>query len=900
MLVLSTAIPDSHSTATHDNVQSPSMTRKRPGASVSDTPKRARCGRRPDVKNDAFPSWLQDAAAAFVNATPPLNWTGGFYSWGTWLDTLRNQSLWTATHEVQPPWRQLVDACRTSGQVCGTAALYRAKNDLVSAIINLVYRRGETQRLSIAKQKPAAERDIMRRIRAVVTRQRRHESASPTLIRYLDLAFVFSAYKDCRLAQKPKESFAQVSTQVEEELNFLQNKPSAKQTGAVTQRMESYMWQHRWLPWYEQMPHMKDAMLISAREAAHAFCNGLPCPKFGVGTGVRGLSRDHLAGAGIMDEWLLTLFDESISPRWRRLAEVYEEATKDWRGEEGKLLEEISRRVIERILEPLTEMNDSLDSDHCKLVDATPGIVVTQSARIPGRFTFRLLVELHVHLVMFCEYLHKKFHGRLLPSIEDIHPGVLLFDELSRRITEVRTHMDEEKAERLIMSCLRAPELHDPHTHPSQEALQSCKDYQIAAIKAAVGPAVMFACKKPEDLVEAEIVSESDPLMFAAIIAGWDPILAARIVDAAVRIGKKTREQFVSGEGCGLDIYTHRRVLVCDAAIDRCRGDRRAAAEIMMKLEPVWDVCTCDKEIGSFSPDGILLLKLAVERGNFEAATAFGNFIGEEHWEAHRNACGVTRSNEIAIDYLCRGLTAGDVGAARSLIHLLCNQSPSRAESNSETTSFSKKLVEKARESLEVAAKDVPAIALYLGYLHSIGANGLDTDCNSAMGWYKRVLLSNKVNTRFKAHAANNIAVLKALHGSRDDEHEDVRIYHYLRTAAAASNPKASTNLAALTTINTNAGRSDVLSAMKMYKEIFQSCTKESLSVTVIQTNDEQMQLNVMEVKISKDKQDAFCQELKAEGMDLEKYGEVKVRETIPYTIVDEDGVDTGDKSNTV
>ncbi|KAI0567236.1 hypothetical protein FGB62_3g128 [Gracilaria domingensis] len=897
MLVVNNAPPTSHSTPSQDAHHSPSMARKRPAAQVSDIPKRARCGRRPDVKHEAFPSWLQDAAAAFVNAAPPLKWTGGFYSWGTWLDALRNEALWNSEHKVQPPWRQLVDACRKSGQVCGTAALYRAKNDLVSAIINLVYRRGETQRITIAKQKPAVERDVMRRVRAVVTRQRRHEAASLTLIRYLDLAFVFSAYKDCRLAQVPKESFTEISIQIEEELNFLQSKPSAKQTGAVTQRMESYMWQHRWLPWYERMPHMKDAMLISAREAAHAFCNGLPCPRFGVGTGVRGLSRGHLAGAGIMDEWLITLFDESISPRWRHLAEVYEEATRDWRGEESKLLEEISRRVIERILEPLTEMNDSLDSDHCKLIDATPGIVVTHSARIRGRFTFRLLVELHVHLIMFCEYLHKKFHGRMLPSIEDIHPGVLLFDELSLRIAEVRTHMDDEKAELLINSCLRAPDLHDPHTHPSPEALQSCKDYQTAAIRAALGPAIMLGCKMPDELAEAETVSESDPLMFAAIIADWDPILAARIVDAAVRIGKKTREDFLNGGGCGLDFYTHRRVLVCDAAIDRCRGDRRAAAEIMTRLEPVWDACYNDKEIGSFSPDGIVLLKLAVERGNFEAATAFGNFIGEEQWETHRNACGVERNTKSAINYLCRALTAGDVGAARSLIHLLCSRNLSRSESNPRQASFSQELVKKAHESLEVAAKDVPAIALYLGYLQAVGASGLEVDCSSAMGCYKQVLLSSKVSTRFKAHAANNIAVLKALHCSPGDvEHEDVRICHYLRTAATATNPKAGANLAALTTVATNAGEPDLEKAVEMYQQIFRSSAKGS-PVTVIRTDEKKMEMTVTEVHIDKDKQEMFCQDLEVEGRDLEKYGRVMASETLPCTSVKEGGVDAGRKS---
>lgn len=626
---------------------------------------------------------------------------------------------------------------------------------------------------------------------------------------------------------------------------------------------------------------MSNDLLITAREAAHAFCDGLHCPKFDVGTGVRGQSRDHLAGTGIMDKWLVTLFDEPVSPRWRRLAQVYDTAVQEWHGEEGKLMEEISRRVIERILEPLTEITDDLDSDHCKIVDATPGIVITQSTRIRGRLTFRLLAELNIHLIMFCEHLHARFHGKILPSIEDIHPAVVLFDELGRRVAQVRTHLEPDQAERLFASCLRAPELHNAYTHPSEEALQNCKDYQTAAIKAAIGPSRIANCVKTEDYPEVDNVSESDPLMFAAIVAQWDPQLAARIIDAAVRIGKKKREEFLHGKGSNLDLYTHRRTVVCGAAIDRCRGNHRAAADIMNKLRPVWSVFEGDKGVGSFTRDGLLFLKGAVEGGNFEAAVALGIFIGDEEWEDHRQACGVQRDYAAGIEYLCRAVLVGDVGASRDVIHLVCDQMavwtgapPQRGDPRCE-------LVQKVRECLEIAARDEPAIALYLGYLHSVGAPGIESDCKFSMGYYKRVLQSNKVNTEFKAHAANNIAILKALHCDSNGCEDDVSVAQYLRTASIVGNQKADSNLAALMTVKA-VGEADVRRAAQIYERVFRAEGKD-VAVSVLQTDGDGTELKVFELLVKKSRQQAFCRDLISEGMDLQTYGRILANETIVY-----------------
>lgn len=865
---------------------------------LDSSPKRCKLPRKSDLaRQDPAPQWLHDAAAAFVANTPPLNWTGGFYSWGTWLDHLRSLTLWSPQHPTAPapPWRALIDACCSSRQVHGTAALYRAKSDLVTVIINYVYRRAEAHRFSTSNYTPPPERDVMRRVRAVVTRQRRHESVSLTLIRFLDFAFVFSAYKDCHLAAAAREnahSLSHISNQVEAELLFLDAKPTAKEIREATLRMESFMWQNRWLPWYEQVPGVRDEMVIRAREAALSFCDGIPFPQLNVRTGVRGLPRDHLAGSNSMNEWLFSLFDPSISSRWAQLSAVYETAVRDERGEEDPLLEETSRRVVEIVLKPMTEVKDSTDAAHSKLVDATPGIVVTQSLRIPGRFTFRQLLELHIHLALFSHYLHSTFHGCRLPSVQEIHSGVVLFEGIRSRVLDVRSLIDNHQAEILFRWCLAIPDSHKSELHPTPVAHKSCIAYQKAAIRAALGPAVMVFCRRPKDSLPESQVAESDPLAYAALIAEWDPPLAARIIDAAVRINHRVRNEFLSGNGEGVDLYTHRRVLVCDAAIDSCRGDTKAAARIMTRLHPVWDVFEADKCVGKYDQRGAMALKIHVGKGNFEAAAAFGALLCNEGWAERRRACRTELDIEKGIVYLCKAVSMGDTGAACDLIHLLQSSSIVPAV---QTWKMPQRVSDYVIECFEVAAREEPSLQLFLGYLHSLGAPGIPADCKRAIKSYQMVLQSHIPGTAFQAFAANNIGALKALNsGILDGTSDgDIPTEEYFKAAAFIGDKKAESNLAAVLLHDREEGQNDLNVVTEIYGRCFNSSNGNS-PVTVIQTNRTSNQMTIFEMLVESGRQDKFCKDLKAEGMKVEQYGKVLVQEVLPCS----SGTPTGNKEN--
>lgn len=834
------------------------------------------------TRQDPAPPWLHEAAAQFVSNTPALKWTGGFYSWGTWLDDLRQLHLWThsATHPAPAPWRALIDACKQSGQVRGTAALYRAKIDLVTVIINFVFRRGEAQRLTHKGETPAAERDVMRRVRAVVTRQRRHEAVALTLIRFLDLAFVFSAYRDARLSEAARKgsSAAEVRSQVESELLFLDLKPTAKDIRHVTVEMENHMWTCRWLPWYEQVPGVRDEMVIEARDAARSFCVGLPFPHVRVGAGVRGLSRDHLAGAGSMDQWLVSLLDLRLSRRWAGLAAVYLRAVEDERGEEDMLLEETSRRVLQTMLEPLTEVRDGLDPAHSKLIDAAPGIIVTQSVRISGRFTFRQLLELYIHLSMFGRYLHSNFHHCALPSIDEIHSGVVLFEEIRRRAFEVRAVTDSDKLDTLMRWCLSTQEYHSPDS----PALKSCVAYQQAAIRAALGSAMLRFKANPGAPFPESDVAESDPLTYAAVVAEWDPPLAAKIIDAAVRIGKPTRSRFMSGHGEGIDLYTYRRLVVCSATRERFLGDSQAAARLMKRFYAVWEVCEQDKGVGGFDRRGVIHLQAAADKGNFEAYSAYGMLLCSPEWEEHREQCGLARDVESGIVLICKAVAVCDTGAARDLIHLLVsNPSPH----NTDGWHIPQPLVDYAVRCLREAAREEPALRLFLGYLYSQGATGIPIDYNASAVAYQCVLESVSAGPRYQAHAANNLGVLRVFNPSSVNGGASRRgeALDYIKIAAAASDARAESNLAALLCLE---GR-DSYPQLEMAKQTYWNCleTRGSGSpLTVLQFNRDPMQVTVFDVIVAEQKQRSFCNDLSWEGMPLEQYGTILSAETRAYS----------------
>lgn len=844
-----------------------------------DNSRRHKTLRKSEARSDTAPKWLHDAAANFVADTPSLKWTGGFYSWGTWLDDLRTISIWTApSPHSKPAWRALIDACRASGQVQGTAALYRAKSDLVAIIVNSVFRIGEEQRVMNKGETAAAERDVMRRVRAVVTRQRRHEAVALTLIRFLDLAFVLSAYKDCRLAHAvdERESPAEVNLKVEEELMFFELGPNAREIRAVTRRMEQYMWDNRWLPWYERVPGVRDEMVIQAREAALEFCKDLPFPHVRIGAGVRGLSRDHLAGAGSMDEWLVTLLEPALSSRWARLAEVYEIAVRDERGEEDALLEETSRRVLQTVLEPLIEVRDGMDTAHSKLVDAAPGIVVTQSVRIPGRFTFRQLLELYIHLTMFGEYLQTSFHQCGLPSVDEIHTGVVLYEEIRKRALEVRSVIDFDNVDTFMDWCLVTQE-----QYASMPSKQKILSYQETAVKAALGSAIVRYTANPNAPLPDTDIAQSDPLTYAATVGEWDPFLAAKIIDAAVRIGKETRSRFSNGSNHGLDLYSYRRIIVCDAARERFRGDTLAAARMMRRLHPIWEVCEQDKEVGEVGTKGIMSLRAAAENGNFEACALYGVILCSLEWFEKRIQLNIPTSMETGIEYICRAILMGDTGGAIDLVHLLMSN-PSQQRDY--VWHIPHQLVTHSVQCLRNAAREEPCLQLFVGYLYSVGAKHVPVDCKAAARAYQIVLDSSSSSPRCQAYAANNLGVLRILNapGVHRALADSAKAITYVKAAATILEAKAESNLGALLCLESHSSAEVLESAKQTYWRHLES--KGSSPVAVLQASSDAREVTVFEMLIASQHRESFCRDLRIEGMPLERYGTILNSETLPYS----------------
>lgn len=636
------------------------------------------------------------------------------------------------------------------------------------------------------------------------------------------------------------------------------------------------MWQHRWLPWYEQVPGVRDEMVIEARDAARYFCIGLPFPHVRIGTGVRGLSRDHLAGAGSMDQWLMSLLDLRLSGRWAGLAAVYLKAVEHERGEEDPLLEETSRRVLQTMLEPLTEVREGADT-HSKLVDAAPGIIVTQSVRISGRFTFRQLLELYIYLSMFGQYLHTNFHHSRLPAIEEIYSGVVLFQEIRRRAFEVRSVIESDKVDTLIDWCLSTQEYH----HQESPTLKNCISYQQAAIKAALGAAVLRFIANPNSAFPENDVVEGDPLTYAAIVSEWDTPLAAKIVDAAVRIGNQTRTRFMNGNGDGLDLYTFRRIIVCDAARERFTGDVHAAARLMKRLHPVWEEFEKDKLVGSFDSRGAMALQVASDKGNFEASAFYGSLLCCQEWEDRRRQCGMARNLESGVVLFCKAVSVCDTGAAADLVNLLIT--------NTGTATgywlIPQSLVDYGLRCLRTAARQDASMGLFLGYLYSLGTKGVPIDSKAAASAYQCVLESIQAGPRYQAYAANNLGVLRvfncpAINGAVPPSKKAL---DYFKIAAAASDPKAESNLAALLCLDSFGSYEQLNLAKKEYWKFLRKrgC---NMPLIVLQKDRESRQVTVYELIVAVHEQERFCNDLRWEGMQLERYGTILSADTLPYS----------------
>lgn len=841
--------------------------------------KRIKFSRRVEARPDVIADWLRIAAAEFIECVPSLEWAGGFYSWGTWLQHLCKRDLWCENE----PWLKLIHACRESDQVRGAAALYRVKTDLVSSIINCVYRVGEISRVNQASKQPSAERDIMRRVRAVVTRQRRHDPSALTLIRLLDLAFILSAYVDCRLANSDRAVHAeQVRRQIDRELYFLDRKPDVKVIEEISTSMEQYMRRKMWLPWYEEVPSVRSPIVIKVRESASEFCRDLPYPRMDVAPGGRGLSRDHLASSDGLDRWLISLLDPANHSRWEALrcthahAEGYEE--------EDAVLEELSRRVVEKALERVLEHGAHLDNAQSKLVDAIPGIVDAQSYSSSDRLTFRQFLELYIYLHSFRTYLVSTFYRQGLPSLKDIHDGVTLFWEIADRMSDLRSLVHPVQQERIMSWMIRTVSRTDGLNRVGQTIAKQndeCLRYERAAIGAILGRVFIRFNKRPWHFRERGLrgVSSSDPLTYAAVIAEWDPALASKIIDASIRIGDNVRAKFASGHGEGLDLYIYRRIIVCDAAIERCAGDLKAAGDIVAKLYPVWDTFEDDKAIGTLDRRGVDFITSAIaERGNFEAQTFYGLLLSSVAWAEQRHHCHLEENIELGMRLVVQAFQKGDVAAALDLVNLIQTM-PTHLQKQK-----CRRLVQEAMVALQAGAKSSAVVSLLLGYIYSTGAPGVGMDTVAASEAYERVLEMDDVTASLRAHAANNLAVLCVVKESCTVQ-ESVRAVHYLRLASEAGNWKAKTNLAAMYSKGVLGLERDAVASRELYRDFF-AWTEGSQPACVFRKKVNEDTMCVAEVLVDRSRQQRFCESIEDSSVPLQSFGQVLRREDVPFATV--------------
>lgn len=780
--------------------------------------KRAKYSHKPDDISglgdiDGAPAWLHEACSVFVESTPMLGWLkygsnqcGGFYNWSTWLNQLCSRQFWTCAtsavhencksksdsktrHSNISPWLALVDACRASGHCCSAVALHSLKSDLVSVIINLVFRRAEANRLTDRPCKSVPQQDA---VMCTVARHRRHESLL-TLVCLLDTAFIYSSYRECRLELANRQGKANEGTdagsdntttddndintrdtekEIESELKFLDSKSSPAFLSACA-RMQSFMWKHRWLPWYEQITGMRHDMAILACEAALSFCEGIPLP--------RRLPGERIAtDIEGMNKWLVSLLHPSLVSRWVALAQVHKRAVTEGHGEEEQLMGEICRRVIYRVLELLLAKstsckmnneagNNRVDSEMDQIMDMGPEISLAQSLRIPGRCTFRQLLELYIQLITFGRLLHTTFYHRCTHTVEQHHQQecVSVFWEIRTRVLEIRPLIEPYFVHQLCDWCIAATvkpascfksetrNTNDDYRHNDD----ACLAYQHAAVFAALGPAITLTysrfwasptCKisdnknlktRSDDKCDSDRIvniegidnndkngddgdmdnndnstnntdsstnssptgagatacrginewnknsighrpsngctttaqgpSESDPLVVAATIAEWDPSSALSILDSYVKIGKTLRGQFQKAQGNGLDLYVYRRVAVCQAVLERFDNDVQMTARLMSRFHCVWAACENDKGVGVFDNRGVCVLKSAIEKGNFEAASTYGIMLSCPLWADRRKACDIDRDVEEGLSYICKAVEMYDTAAAADLVHIL-------------------------------------------------------------------------------------------------------------------------------------------------------------------------------------------------------------------------------------
>lgn len=827
------------------------------------------------------PKWLKAAVADFVHSAPRLQLDDSrFDGWAGWLEGACDRNLW----RPKLAWRKLMDVCKAKTEVRGLYKLSKTRTDIIQLIVDSVYRDAEeTHRRRSSPQRKPNEAAIQHQVHAIITRQRHHEVRVLTLSRLVDFALLLSAYVECCMSDCADQGHRESTLrQIEDDLNVVDTRVSAESLNQFSQYMNRFMQSKKWLPWYEEVPSLSNLVVIKVRDAVNRFFEGLPLPRMDMQSGVRGFVRSTLMSTSGMDAWLLTLLESKYLNKWEDLTSSYS-ALSNVAGGEEPLLEEISRRVVGTALEPLLEHSDKLDQAQTTLAGIVPDILMKQSSRHPGLLTFRMLLELYIYLSWFRTRLVELFYTKEVPSCDKIHMAVVLFGQLVDRIAEIRCMLRPEQNMVLMqwsMASIEKPVVHPPFASSSP---LECMQYKKTAIGAVLGRVfIRFNVHAPSfsELNLHNSGASWDPLVYAAVIAEWDPTLAANIIDAAMHITEDLRAQYKAGKGHGVDLYMYRRILVCDAAKDRYGGDPKLAGTILAKLHPVWDVCDRDKSLGTITHKGMDFMRTAVERGNFEAATFYGLLISSPGWANVRKFLGIDQAVEEGIRLILQALENGDYSASIDLANIITSALASRHR-----IPYSKDLIEKIINAMREASNCSPLAALFLGYIFSVGGCGIAPDCDFARNCYEKVLSFPDVTAATRAHAINNLAILITI--GRKSIPNDSTAPEYLVMASVAGNIKAKTNLAAMYCYGVSGIRQDLSAAESVYRDYFSS-TKGLKPVCVMQKSTDPSMVHISQVLVDPARQEMFAKAVGSGSTHLvpQAFGEVLCTEVLPVSVV--------------
>ncbi len=831
------------------------------------------------------PKWLKGAVTDFVRELPPLffdnkSFDGGF---SKWVELCCSRELW----RPKAGWRKLAQTCKESNRIRGIAAAARTRGDILSLVVNNVYREAEAvYRKRISPQRKPDEPALSSQVKNIVHRQHCHERRAITFSWLLRFSFMLTAYVDCILCRSAtdEQTLATAREHVEVELDFLNERVTLESLSRFVLHMKQQMQTRKWLPWYYEAPGFRNGVVTRAREAASTFCVDIP-PLQLLFNDVHGLFRHKVVALTALNAWLVSLLNIRYLNKWEMLTAIFKELRESATGQEEQeqILEELSRKVVDIAIEHPMQHSDKVDQGQILLAKIVPEISNRQSVRSPGRLTFRMVLELHIYLTAFRSLLTELFYLRDLPGPGTIHKAVMLFGQLADRISEIRCMVRPEHSivlmhwiMKLIENSTAAPQ------NVVNSVPQECLMYKKGAIGAILGR-VFVKLKVHWRPFEFEMNNQlrSDPLVYASVIAEWDPLLAAKIINAEIQITPELRRRYETGAGHGVSLYMYRRIIVCDTIWNRTNGDWKVAGAILAKLHPVWDVVDGDKKVGSITSQGLEFMRTAVGRGNVEAATFYGLLVSSSGWSEVRKSLGIEESTENGIRLILQALENGDFSASIDLANIITSVQAVRP-----TRPYSKVLVTAIISMMRKMAHFSPIVSLHLGYVYAIGGYDVPADFTAAIQYYKKVLKFSDVTAATRAHAINNMAILITI-GPKYAVPNGSKAAEYLTVASLAGNLKSKTNLAAMRCFGVSGIKQNLSSAEAMYRDYF-THTKGQKPVCLMQKSNDPNLVHISQVLVDPRRQEKF---LKAIGQGCapllpEDFGEVLYSETMPVSRV--------------